>query len=52
MKKQRDEAIKWVNKRVNHNHIKTLAINASFSEISSFITKDSLNEAYTIKALS
>jgi ERCC4-type nuclease len=51
-KEQRDEAIKRANKKVNDSQIRTLAVNASFGGISSFTTEDSLDEAYTIEALS
>jgi hypothetical protein len=51
-KEQRDEAIRRANERVNDSQVGTLAVDASFGGISSFTTEASLDEAYTIEALS
>jgi hypothetical protein len=51
-KEQRDEAIRRANERANDSQVETLAIDASFSGVSSFTTEASLDEASTIKALS
>ena len=51
-KEQRDEAIKRANKRANDSQVGTLAVDASFGEVSNFTTDASLDETYTIEALS
>ena len=51
-KEQRDKAIKRVNEKVNDSQIETLAVDASFGGVSSFTTEASLDETYTIEALS
>lgn len=51
-REQRDEAIERANTRVNDSQVGTLAVDASFSRISSFTTGASSNETDTIEALS
>lgn len=51
-KEQRDEAIKRANERANDGQVGTLAVDAGFSGVSSSTTGASLDESYTIEALS
>ena len=51
-KEQRDKAIRRANERANDSQVGTLAADASFGGVSSFTTEASLDEAYTIEALS
>jgi hypothetical protein len=46
------EAVRRANERANHSQTETLAIDASFGLVSSFAREASLDEAYTIEALS
>lgn len=52
MKKQRDKAIKRINKRANNSQVRILTIYANLGGISSFLTEALLDQAYTIKILS
>ena len=51
-KERRDEAIKRANERANDSQVGPLAVDASFGGVFSFTTEASLNETYTIEALS
>jgi hypothetical protein len=51
-KEQRDEAIKRANEKANDSQVGPLAVDASFGGVFSFTTEASLNETYTIEALS
>lgn len=50
-KEQRDKAIRRANERVDEYHTATLAIDASFTQASSFASEATSGETYTIEAL-
>jgi hypothetical protein len=51
-KEQRDEVIRRANERVDEYHARTLAIDASFAQASSFASEATSDGTYTIEALS
>ena len=51
-KEQRDEAIRRANERANDSQAGALAVDESFGLVSSFVSEASLDELYTIEAVS